>query len=81
MRASNPLSQSEPLPTDPDEFWQPTSAGEAIPMTAAVPMTSAALPKQLGALPFWRGEEDFMAVLEHMYDRASQQGLEVYMGE
>ena len=81
VRAFDPLSQSEPLPKDPDQFWQGTSAGEASPMTAAVPMTSATLPKQLGVLPFWRGEEDFMAVLEHMYDRASQQGLKVHMGE
>ena len=81
VRTSDRLSPPEPLPTDPDEFWRPTSASEASTIAADVPMTSAALPNQLGALPFWRGEEDFIAVLEHMYSMASQVGLEVYMGE
>ena len=80
VRTPGNLLPPEPLPADPDEFWQPTSAGKASPMAAGVPLTSAALPKQLGALPFWRGEEDFMAVLEDMYGMASQAGLEVYMG-
>ena len=71
----------EPLPSDPEEFWRPTTPGETSLPVASVPTTTTALPKQLGAFPFWRGDEDFLAILEDIYSMASQVGVEVIMSE
>jgi hypothetical protein len=41
----------------------------------------AALPRRLGKFPFWRGEEDLLAVLENASRAASAAGLAVVLGE
>jgi uncharacterized Zn finger protein len=45
-----------------------------------VPSTPAALPKQLGNFPFWRGEERFLDILVPIYREASLTGLEIVVG-
>jgi len=62
---SIPELEPEPLPLD--TFWSnPTPLPEKVPM--AVPITlHAAMPKRMGALPFWRSEKDFLVEMERMY--------------
>lgn len=73
--------ETEPLSADPGLFW-----GQAIPdddpgEEVRIPSLCAALPKQLGSFPFWRGQESFLPKLEAIYRRASPGGLAVFLGE
>ena len=77
-----PTLAPEPLPADPDAFWgQPewNDNYEDLIGPARVPEETAALPKQLGRFPFWQGGEEFLPVLDVVYARASQAGLELYL--
>lgn len=76
-------SPPEPLPADPAEFWGQDNAesGEDIQGVTNIPKVAAALPKQLGNFPFWRGEEGFIPALEELYRRASRSGMDVFLGE
>jgi len=74
-------AEAEPLPADPELFW-----GQELPADEAggevrIPNLCAALPKQLGSFPFWRGQESFLHTLEALYRRASPGGLAVFLGE
>jgi uncharacterized Zn finger protein len=73
--------RSEPRASDPEEFWglgaRPTDAGGEV----RIPSLPAALPKRLGNFPFWRGEENFLGVMEEIYSQASHVGLFVVVGE
>ena len=71
----------EPLPSDPEEFWRLADAGDTSPPAASVPKTTALLPRQLGTFPFWRGDGDFLPMLQDIYTMASQVGVEVIIGE
>jgi uncharacterized Zn finger protein len=73
--------ETEPLSEDPGLFW-----GQALPdddpgEEVRIPGFCAALPKQLGSFPFWRGQESFLPTLEAIYRRASPGGLAVFLGE
>lgn len=70
----------EPLPSDPAKFWG-QGAGQYDPGDAFVPKIHAALPKQLGSFPFWRGEEDFADAMENAYRGASEAGMAAFLGE
>ncbi len=76
-----PTPQSEPLPTDPQRFWQ----GQALPddFLGAVqpPPVHAAVLGRLGKFPFWRGNENFADTLRPIYVSASNKGMEVLIGK
>jgi hypothetical protein len=55
----------------PDDFF-----GEV-----RLPPVSAALPRRLGAFPFWRGSEHFLDAIEPVYENASPRGLDIFLGE
>jgi uncharacterized Zn finger protein len=70
---------AETLPTDAASFWQGTAitgsgAGDVTPPTSPAPLA-----KRLGAVPFWRGEEDFLTALVQAYQTAGSRGMEVYL--
>jgi len=72
--------EPEPISAEPSSFWgqrenQDCNLGEVI-----IPETRAALAKRLGSFPFWRGEENFMTALEKIYQRASDAGMEIFLG-
>lgn len=74
-------AETEQLSADPGLFW-----GRALPEDepgeeVRIPGLCAALPKQLGSFPFWRGQESFLPTLEALYRRASPSGLAVFLGE
>ncbi|MBN1425594.1 hypothetical protein JXA88_13650 [Candidatus Fermentibacteria bacterium] len=61
----------EPLPTDAAAFWG-SSGGDADVVGGFPPTTlSAALPRRLGAFPFWRSSPPLMDTLELIYRAAS----------
>jgi uncharacterized Zn finger protein len=67
------------LPMDEKEFWgtyQP-SKYTSIPLP---PTIHAAIPKRLGNLPFWRGEENFLDTMDKWYKETSS-GCEGIPGE
>jgi uncharacterized Zn finger protein len=45
---------------------------------AQLPPVSAALPKRLGAFPFWRSSERFLDAIEEIYTQASPYGLDIF---
>ena len=48
---------------------------------AFIPAVPAALVKQLGPFPFWRGSEMFMPSMEEIYSSASVRGAQVFVGD
>ena len=73
----------EPLSTMLDVFWSGTPAPETArkAFDARVPAIHAALPKQLGAFPFWRGSRPFLDVMSETYLRASKTAVAIVEGE
>lgn len=69
-----------PLPGDPLAFWgRPDYTDPPYPSEPA-PADDAALPKQMGNFPMWRGEERFVKVMEEIYRRASLEGVNAHLG-
>ena len=66
------------VPLTADGFWQ---AG-LLPDVGDVrtPPVPAALPRRLGAFPFWRGAAPLLETLEALYPLAARRGLEVSEG-
>ena len=58
----------EPLTSEAATFWHGTgSSTSELWDNVRVPPVSAALPKRLGNLPFWRGSQDLVTYLEPVY--------------
>ena len=66
---------------EPEAFWGRSSKENIESETAQIPATSATLPKHLGSFPFWRSEENFICVMEDVYDNASSVGLDTFLGK
>jgi uncharacterized Zn finger protein len=76
-----PEVATQPLSAEPEVFWgRADTSGESVG-EAAIPPVAAALPKRLGSFPFWRAEENFLAVMEETYRCASELGVHVFLGE
>jgi uncharacterized Zn finger protein len=63
----------EELPKDPRLFWG--EPGQMLASAIPAPMRAigtAALTRQLGSVPFWRGEEAFQVTMERLYADASK---------
>lgn len=69
----------EPLEAN-DRFWKGSPLPEDSWGPVRIPPTPAALPRQLGAFPFWRGEEGFTEALKPIYQLASSDGLALFEG-
>ena len=67
-----------PVPLAVEGFWQ----GGPLPDVgdARTPPVPAALPRRLGAFPFWRGAAPLLETLEVLYPLAARRGLEVFEG-
>jgi uncharacterized Zn finger protein len=70
----------EPLRPDAGAFW----AGGELPADpfgeVTVPGTPAALVRQLGRFPFWRGAESLVESIDPLYAQASSLGLDIFLG-
>ncbi len=70
-----------PLPGEETLFWRGGEWDESCLGDAGIPPVTASLLRRLGNFPFWRGKEPILAALEEQYRRASQQGLNAFLGE
>lgn len=77
---TTPASAPEPLPEDPEAFWQSVEGDRIEEKEVSIPRPAAALVKRLGNFPLWRGGEPFVESLERSYSVASPVGLDVYIG-
>lgn len=74
------LLPPEPLTAEGADFWGSSSFSDDWFGEVRIPPAPAALVKRLGNFPFWRGEERFLDAIEPLYAKASQQGLDVFLG-
>lgn len=72
-------AQTEPLASDPEQFWGKTGKYNSDFGEVRIPPVSAALPKQLHSFPFWRGKENFLPAMEEIYQTASQLGMDIFL--
>ena len=79
--AAEPPPPAESLPADPKAFWDAAAAPESALGEVRVPPVSAALPKRLGAFPFWRAEANFLDTMDEVYRAASPVGMDVFLGQ
>lgn len=73
--------EEEPLPRDLQKFWNGETPSEDFFGEVSVSDFHGAILKRLGNFPFWRGEENFMEVMERIYSHCSPFGLRVFLGE
>ncbi len=71
----------EPLAAESTTFWQGGGVSDDLLGKVEISPVNAALAKRLGNFPYWRGKERFLESIEPIYDRASSQGLNVFLGE
>jgi len=71
----------EPLPADPEMFWTKFEPDESLCREIDTPTIPAALPKRLGAFPFWRGDQRFLDVMERVYSEASGAAVKILIGD
>lgn len=71
---------AEPLAADPETFWGREGPADELEMAVQIPKIDAALPKQLGSFPLWRGKEMFMPAMEETYKKASSVGMGAFLG-
>lgn len=69
-----------PLPGDPLAFWARPENTDHPYSSEPASADDAALPKQMGNFPMWRGEERFVKVMEEIYRQASLEGVNVHLG-
>ena len=79
--SSVPVAPPEPIVPNGETFWN----GSALPGDflgeVFIPPVRAALLKRLRGFPFWRGNASLVDTLEPVYARASQRGMDVFVGE
>ena len=72
---------AEPLDSTPGAFWHGADFPPGWLGEVWVPPMAAALPRRLGAFPFWRGAERFLDVITPAYSAASVHAHRQLLGE
>lgn len=75
-----PPAPPEPLTADANFFWKGDPLPEDLFGEVEVPPAAAALPRRLGAFPFWRGPQPLLDAIEPAYRLAAPRGLEAFLG-
>jgi len=90
--ATQEIPAAPPQPIDAAIYWR-AAAGKSdesseashalphIPVDLRLPPIPAALPRQLGVFPFWRGDRPLLDVLPELYTTASKGAVELLSGE
>jgi uncharacterized Zn finger protein len=65
---------AEPLPSSPAEFWSAKPLPDELIGDVSGTGVTAALPRRLGNLQFWRGEVTLVEALEPAYEGAEKAG-------
>ncbi|MDE0090502.1 MAG: SWIM zinc finger family protein [Thaumarchaeota archaeon] len=77
-----PRSRGSPKRSDAGKGHADTGNGaQAHELQEIVPAIPAAMVKQLGSFPFWRGEQNFIESMEEMYEKASGLGIRAFLGK
>lgn len=69
--ATEPPPPPEPLPSAPEAFWNAGPITSNLLGLTGPPAAEAALPRRLGSLPFWRGQDNFLDALDRIYAAAA----------
>ena len=80
LPAKEPVLPPDPLAANKETYWDGGDLPGDLFGEVRIPPMRAALIKRLGKFPFWRAEEALPEVLDHLYPRASQRGMDVYLG-
>lgn len=72
---------AQPLAPDPSIFWTGGKLPEDFWGHVEPPSVNAAAMRRLGKFPFWRATASLVEALEDVYTRASDRGLNVWLGE
>jgi uncharacterized Zn finger protein len=78
---SGPREAGVTLTAEVSHFWNGGNINEDHLTDVRIPPSPGALSKHLGHFPMWRGEERFLDALELVYKKASQNGMNVFMGD
>lgn len=78
---AGPRESLQDITTEPSYFWGGGSINEENLGDVRIPPTPGALSKHLGHFPMWRGEERFLDALELVYKKASNNGMNVFLGD
>jgi uncharacterized Zn finger protein len=79
--SNSPLHLEEAVDANVLAFWQGVPISEELLGEVRIPPVPGALSKHLGHFPMWRGEERFLDALELVYKKASQNGMDVFVGD
>ncbi len=71
----------EDFESDPDFFWHGAEVAPADYGPAPAQNSKMPLVQRLGTIPFWRGDQRFVATMEQCGERAATEGWEVWAGE
>lgn len=72
---------ADPISADLTDFWQGADLSAELSAEVQAPPVAAPLLKRLGSFPFWRSDRRFLDAFEPIYQRASQQAMNVLVGE
>ncbi|MDX9754297.1 MAG: SWIM zinc finger family protein [bacterium] len=76
-----PALPPEPLTADGTPFWQGLPVTNDLFGEVELPTLPAAIPKQLGPFPYWRGSLPFIPLMEIIYTYVAEDGLKSFLGE
>ena len=78
-----PENTIEPQPLRPDysSFWNGQPIADGFFGSVAPPPVAASLPRRLGNIPFWRGQQPLLEAIQPIYELATRSGMDVYLGE
>lgn len=79
--AEKAVEEGVPLPADPRSFWLVGDLPPNLFPDVNPPPVSAALPKRLGPVPFWRGADRFLDAIEPVYRVAGEAAANVVLGK
>jgi len=78
---SGPREVGRPFTAEVTHFWNGGNVNEDNLGDIRIPPSPGSLSKHLGHFPMWRGEERFLDALELVYKKASNNGMNVFMGD
>jgi hypothetical protein len=76
----SPPVPPQPLKADASAFWQGRPVPTDLYGAASLPDTPTVLAATLGPLPFWRGETDFLEVVNARVGKAAVSGRKLVEG-
>lgn len=81
LEALSAKEDNESLPIEKEKFWNGEAIADDFFGEVSIPEVNGALIKMLGGFPFWRGEENFLDMMERIYSNSSPIGLSIFLGE